>query len=409
MFNLDDRLRGLPAVKDQVVSLHESLNQPHLAIPSRQAGPARAYVLGLRGPQGFAVFIYLYLVESAQCAVYVPDNRAVAPERFPEAESEALGFVESMGFIMDNLNFRGRPAGEQDGLIKTLPVFQREPPRSNQTHTAVPSGTQSGAKSAAGAVNTKLSLGKLFSAFCLAFALLSAGCAHYVSDKDREAASIHYDLGVEVQLKDPPAAMKEFDTALQLDPNLPEAWHAKGVLLHVVFKRYEEAAAAYQKALELRPTFSDAKANLGNLYLDEKRYDEAIKLYEEALSDMTYRTPFIAHGNLGWARYMKGETAAAIEETKTALTINPGYCIGYRTLGTIYSEKGETEEACKQFGKYRENCPEAADAHYREGTCLAKLGNLEGAEKSFDACIAKAQGQLKDDCETLKASLKDKQ
>ena len=66
MYTLDDRLRGLPAVKDQVVSLHESLNQPHLAIPSRQAGPARAYVLGLRGPQGFAVFVYLYLIESSQ-------------------------------------------------------------------------------------------------------------------------------------------------------------------------------------------------------------------------------------------------------------------------------------------------------------------------------------------------------
>ncbi len=409
MYNLDDRLRGLPAVRDQVVSLFESLNQPHLAIPSRQAGPARAYLLGLRGPQGFAVFVYLYLVESAQCAVYVPDNRSVSAEQYPAAEGEALGFVESMGFIMDNLNFRGRPQAEQDMFIKTLPVFQREPPRSTAAAPGVPSGTQSGAKADVKAIGTKLSLGKLFSAFCLALALVGTGCVKFISDKDREAAAIHYDLGVEAQLKDPPAAMKEFDAALQLDPEMPEAWHAKGLLLHVVYKRYEEAAAAYQKALELKPNFSDAKANLGNLYLDEKRYDDAIKLYEQALNDMTYRTPFIAHGNLGWAHYMKGQTREAIEETKTALTINPGYCLGYRTLGTIYTDQGSTEEACKQFGKYRENCPDVPDAHFREGTCLAKLGNTEAAAKSFDLCISKAVGQLKDDCSAMRAGLEKRQ
>ncbi len=407
MYTLDDRLRGLPAVRDQVVSLHESLNSPHLAIPSRQAGPARAYVLGLRGPQGFAVFVYLYLIESGQCAVYVPDARAVPPDQFQGAEGEALGFVESMGFIMDNLNVRGRPADEQDALMKNLPVFQREPPRAGPG--GVPMKTAPGQKIAATPANNKIALGKLFSAFCLAALVVNAaGCVHYVSDKDRDAATIHYDLGVENQLKDPPLAMKEFETALTFDPEMPEAWAAKALLLHVVFKRYEESAAAYKKALELRPGFSDAKANLGNLYLDEKRYDDAIKQYEAALSDMTYRTPYIAHGNIGWARYMKGEVDAAIEETKTALAMNPNYCLGYRTLGTIYSEKGNLEESCHQYGKYREYCPDTAEAHFREGACLMKLGQVEEATKSFDTCVAKATGQMKDDCQQMLKTLKGK-
>ena len=77
MFTIDERVKGLPALKEQVMSLYESLNQPHLAVPGRQAGPARAYILGLRGPSGFAVFVYLYMPESGQCAVYVPEKRIV--------------------------------------------------------------------------------------------------------------------------------------------------------------------------------------------------------------------------------------------------------------------------------------------------------------------------------------------
>ena len=79
MFTIDERLRGLPAVKDQIVALYESLNQPHLAVPGRQAGPARAFILGLRGPQGFAVFVYLYMPQSAQCAIYVRRPRNHPP------------------------------------------------------------------------------------------------------------------------------------------------------------------------------------------------------------------------------------------------------------------------------------------------------------------------------------------
>ena len=42
MFTLDERLRGLPATREQVVALHQSVNLPHLAIPGRKAGQARA-------------------------------------------------------------------------------------------------------------------------------------------------------------------------------------------------------------------------------------------------------------------------------------------------------------------------------------------------------------------------------
>jgi TolA-binding protein len=88
-----------------------------------------------------------------------------------------------------------------------------------------------------------------------------------------------------------------------------------------------------------------------------------------------------------------------------ALTTNPKFCLGYRNLGTIYDETGQTEDACRQFGKFREYCPDAPEAHLREGTCLAKLGKVQEAKASFEACAQKAQDPMKGDCQRLKEQL----
>jgi hypothetical protein len=127
VFAIDQRLRGLPASREQVLSVHQSINSPHLAIPGKQAGPAQAFIATLRGSSGLAAFVYLYLADVGDCAVYAPERRGVPPHELPAQESEALAFVESMGFMMDNLNFTALPLEDQERLLKTLPVFQKDP------------------------------------------------------------------------------------------------------------------------------------------------------------------------------------------------------------------------------------------------------------------------------------------
>jgi hypothetical protein len=127
LFNIDERYRGLPASREQVIALHTSLNSPHLFIPGKPAGPAQAVILGLRGTTGFATFTYQYLSEAADCAVYVSGKRNTSFEEYLAEEAEALAFVESMGFMMDNSNWRSLAQTTQEELLKTLPVFFRDP------------------------------------------------------------------------------------------------------------------------------------------------------------------------------------------------------------------------------------------------------------------------------------------
>lgn len=239
-------------------------------------------------------------------------------------------------------------------------------------------------------------------ALALAAAALVTGCPHRVSAKDHEKAIIHHDLGIEAQTQgDLQTALRQFRLAVETDPQWPDARFALASLLQMGFHKLESAEQEYKKAIELKPDYSDAKVNLGTLYLEEQKYDAAIKLFDEALGDMMYRTPYIAQGNRGWALYKKGDVAGGIESIKSAVTLNSKYCMGYRELGTIYDEQGRTEDACRQYEKYSELCPEVAEAHFREGVCLAKLGKAEDARKALAACSAKADGALKDDCQRL--------
>lgn len=398
MYSIDERLRGLPAVRDQVVQLYQSLNQPHLAIPNRRAGPASATVLGLRGPSGFAVFVYLYMPQSGESAVYVPSNGTVPAEQFQGEEAEALGFVESMGFIMDNLNFRGRPADEQDSMIRAMPVFQREPPAPTASSSSTP-----GARPGTGGHATVLQLGKLFSAFCLS--LLVSSCAH-VSERDREQSNLRYELAVQSLVKEPQQALKEAEAALELNPENADAWHVKGLLLHHSFRRLEEARAAFAKALELKNPFPEANNNLGNLYMDQKRWDDAISQYQLALNDVMFRDPYLAQGNMGWAFFKKGDNKSAIENLRAALQVSPKYCLGELQLGQVYEAQQNATDACKYFGRYREHCPDRADAWQRDAVCLAQNGDAAAATKAFDTCIAKSPSDdQKDVCKALKEQL----
>ena len=140
MFSLDESIKGVPATKEQVASLLQSINSPHVAIPGKPAGPAQAFIVGLRRPAGFSIYIYLFLAEAGDCAVYVSDKKNLKPEEFAGAEQEAVGFVESMGFFVDTMNFRSLPAADQEELIRTLPVFQKAPAVLSRSDEAPPVG-----------------------------------------------------------------------------------------------------------------------------------------------------------------------------------------------------------------------------------------------------------------------------
>ena len=86
--------------------------------------------------------------------------------------------------------------------------------------------------------------------------------------------------------------------------------------------RYQEAINQYNEALRINPNYAEAHNNLGNAFLNQGRYQEATNQYNEALRI----NPNIAevHYNLGNVYLLIGDRGLAMKELEILKTLNPG-------------------------------------------------------------------------------------
>lgn len=125
MFEPDPSIRFIPATRDQVVALVESINQPQVSIPGKEPQAVQGFLCGLRNPTGtFSIFVSLFLPKTGENVVYVSDRRELEMEEYRRVEIEGLHFLESMGFMLDNLNFRNLAHAQQVETLKRVPLFK---------------------------------------------------------------------------------------------------------------------------------------------------------------------------------------------------------------------------------------------------------------------------------------------
>jgi hypothetical protein len=125
VFEPDPSIAYIPASREQVVALVESINQPQVSIPGKEPQSVQGFLCGLRNENGsFSIFVSLFLPRSGENVVYVSEPREVGMEEYRDVEIEGLHFLESMGFMLDNLNFRNLAPAQQVETLKRVPPFQ---------------------------------------------------------------------------------------------------------------------------------------------------------------------------------------------------------------------------------------------------------------------------------------------
>ncbi len=110
------------------------------------------------------------------------------------------------------------------------------------------------------------------------------------------------------------------------------------------------AVRAYRKAIELDPELLDAYVNLGRILHHWGRVAEAVSLYEQALA----RDPgdVVAHFNLGLALEDREDPAGAARHYGYAVRMDPGFAEAHLNLARVLDVLGQPKRAQRHYRAY---------------------------------------------------------
>ncbi|MCA9553525.1 MAG: tetratricopeptide repeat protein [Myxococcales bacterium] len=417
MLKVDTTLSHIPARREHVVGLFESINQPLVNIPGHGTAPTYAFILGTRNDQGhFTVFVYLWQKESGAVVIYVSEPRALDRDGYRAEEEEALRFVESMGFLVDNVHFATLPPHEQDSVMARIPLFRPpmrvpdpflpgpggqgaptglasldtnalfgglsdadselfrragvsgrpEPMMGRAPDPGPPPAPTSGTSAEAEAPpldeDARRRLGRLLAMFgVLATVGLGASACTTTSsgggqEGDSRTVESHVDLGNQQLARGLWVdAIRTFDLVIEEDEGHRDALRGLG-LAYLNLGRLDEAEGYYRRAVAADAKWSMPKNELAVVLIERGQCAEAEKLLEQVLKDIFYVTPEYAEHNLARALACQGRLAEAEKRLDNLLLKRPYFCLGYLTLAQVSQDAKHPEttiQACEDFSK---NC-----------------------------------------------------
>lgn len=224
-------------------------------------------------------------------------------------------------------------------------------------------------------------------------ATAALACVHGPSSRERHTAEIHHDLGVEaLRAGRWPDALRELDDALAIDDGFPEAYRARALVLDLGFGRLEDAEKDYRRAIALRPAYSEAHNDLGQLLARTGRFEEALREFDVALDNMLYKEPYVARCNKGLALYRAGKRDDGLAQLRACVASAPSYCRGRRDLGRTLLDEKRTKEAVEELAAYARFCERIPDAHLQLGLARMKAGDVAAARAEFERCRDLGEG-----------------
>jgi adenylate cyclase len=164
--------------------------------------------------------------------------------------------------------------------------------------------------------------------------------------------------------------------ALAASPRSPLAHNAKGQVLRAQ-RRYDEAIPVYETALAFNRNWVRVYADLGECKLFTGSIEEAILLYEQALR-LSPRDPAIGvwYGRLGRAHLLQSRIDEAIIWLEKARSAVPETPWPRAFLASAYALKGETARAAAELGAARSL---SGDDFYTSIARLKAVGAYGGA------------------------------
>ncbi len=133
---------------------------------------------------------------------------------------------------------------------------------------------------------------------------------------------------------------------------LSEIYLYLGALYKTLGKK-ESAVKAFEYSLKFNELNEMAFANLGDIFLNDNNYDEAIKYFNKAISivEDNIKKSFL-YNDLGLSQLKKGLIQEAVESFKKAIILNPKNENAIYNLGIIYVRSGMEEKIKEDYKEF---------------------------------------------------------
>lgn len=233
---------------------------------------------------------------------------------------------------------------------------------------------------------------------------LSVGCGGGLDPEQVKRSSSQYDLAVGLHAEgNTPGAFQALSKAISINPHNSNAYLFLGTLYLLI---REDNPAEYDRKAERnfrqvikiqsgeyapkQNLAAEARNKLGVLYAHQKRYKEAARVLEKAVSDLYNRNVYLAWGNLGWVYGKMEKYDKALQALRRSIQLQPRFCVGYFRLGEIYSRMKQlekAEEALTSAIEAHERCELIQQAWQLRGEVRAKMGEREAAISDLERCV----------------------
>ncbi len=185
------------------------------------------------------------------------------------------------------------------------------------------------------------------------------------------------------------AAARYFEHSVAAAPQHVSA-HLNLGIVYREFGRLDEAERCFRRALNFAPELPAAHFSLGNLLLARGAAEEAIAAFEAVLAADPGHTA--ARNNLALALRASGRTDAAAAEYEKMLTLDRNNVDALINLAALRNEQGRYAEAAEHAARALDLVPDAHEAANNLAVALLAEGQTERAEEVLSAAVARTDG-----------------
>ena len=187
---------------------------------------------------------------------------------------------------------------------------------------------------------------------------------------------------------DYPQALRELREAERLD-SYNATIHNNLGLAYLVRDKIDDAEIHFKKSLSIKNDYTDARNNLGRLYIDVGLYNKAITELEIAATDLTYQYPEKSWSNLGQAYFLSGQYEKAKKSLQKSVKERRDSCFTMNYYGRSLFELKNYKAAAESLDQAVRLCEKSnfEEPHFYSALSFYKIGNVDQARARFNEVL----------------------